>query len=203
MPEVTDEAVATETQEEVEPTPSSGGGGSKGMIVKVAIFVVIGMVAVVAAYFVTLKVVKPMMAPSAVTEETAPAVEEEAPAVVEEAGEHGSGEGGHGEAVADAGDADFFNFDNIVVNPAGTAGTRFLSCSVSFQMTEEKDHKAFEHAEVQIKDLLITILSSKTVDELSDIDSRNKMRLEILRAVNKLVAPASAKAVYLVDFVLQ
>ncbi|MFH2054987.1 MAG: flagellar basal body-associated FliL family protein [bacterium] len=201
MPEATEQAPGTEaTTADIETPPKAKGGSNQ--FVKIGIFVAIGMVAVVAAYFVTLNVVKPMMAPTAaVSGEEVVAAEpvaevEEAPAE----GEHG---GGHSESAAAEENSEFFSFESIVVNPAGTAGTRFLSCSVSFQLPDGKAHKVFESAEVQIKDLLITILSSKTVDELSDIDSRNKMRREILGAVNHMIAPTTAKAVYLVDFVLQ
>lgn len=197
MPEATERAPGTETSEQVAAPAAQGSGGNK--IVKIAMFSVIALVAVAAAYFVTLNVVKPMLAPSA--EASATEVVEEAVAEEEESsGGHG---GGHGEAVADASESDYFTFESIVVNPAGTAGTRFLSCSVSFQMADDKAYSTFERAEVQIKDLLITILSSKSVDELADINSRNEMRLEMLKAANRLVAPAAAKAVYLTDFVLQ
>jgi flagellar FliL protein len=197
MPEATEQVPDTEAPEQVAAPAAKGSGGK--MIVKIAIFSAIALVAVVAAYFVTLNVVKPMLAPSAETVATE-VVEEAVANEAESSGGHG---GGHGEAVADAGESDFFTIESIVVNPAGTAGTRFLSCSVSFQMADDKAHSTFERAEVQIKDLLITILSSKSVDELSDITSRNKMRREILNAANQMITPAAAKAVYLTDFVLQ
>lgn len=200
MPEATDQATGTEAPATEVESPAKAKGGSN-QIVKIGIFVVIGMVAVVAAYFVTLNVIKPMMAPAPVSEEV---VAEEPVAEAEEHADEGDHGGGHGEgAAADEGNGEYYNFESIVVNPAGTAGTRFLSCSVSFQLPDGKAHKAFESAQVQIKDLLITILSSKTVDELSDIDSRNRMRREILGAVNHMIAPIHAKAVYLIDFVLQ
>ncbi|MGB5107746.1 MAG: flagellar basal body-associated FliL family protein [Candidatus Zixiibacteriota bacterium] len=180
-----------------------------GTLTKVAMFGLIGVVAVLAAYFLTLKVLKPMMASDTPTEQAAAGAKTEKaepvkaePAKVEKheaAAERQSSAGGeHG-----GGGAEFFTVESIVVNPAETGGTRYLSCSVSFEVGSKEDLKAFEDKSVKIKDLLITILSSKTVDELADIKLRNDMRRQILTVVNRFTTPAQATAVYLTDFVLQ
>lgn len=178
-----------------------------GMLTKAAVFGLIGLVAVFAAYMLTLKVLKPTMAHKAQTtqvqkgEKTARTESAAKPKAdhAQASGDHGGGEEGHGSSS----DAKFYNIENVVVNPAGTAGTRFLSCGVSFELENGDDAKFFESKGVQIKDILITILSSKTVDELSDIQLRNRMRQQILATVNRYAAPTKAKAVFLTDFVLQ
>lgn len=195
MPDVKEQTEATEVEEAPVEATAAKENNLTGLLTKVAIFGVISLVAVFAAYLLTVKVLKPMMAHS-----PTPAVEEQAePAVVEEEPEPES----HGGGEASAKESNFYTIESIVVNPAGTAGTRFLSCTVSFEMSDKDYLKAFEALDVQIKDLLITVLSSKTVDELADITSRNKMRREMLTVVNRMTAPAKAKAVYLTDFVLQ
>lgn len=172
------------------------------LLTKVAVFGLIGLVAIFGAYLLTTKLLKPMMAHSP-TKGAKPIVEEakkEPPKAEEKPkGAEGEGKGGEKSAV----EGKYYTIESIVVNPAGTAGTRFLSCGVSFELDNEADVKAFEAKGVQIKDILITILSSKTVDELSDIALRNKMRRQIQFVVNRYTAPAKAKAVYLTDFVLQ
>ncbi len=195
MPEVKEKTEATEHQPAAAKVklPSN----LTALLTKVAIFGVIGLVAIVAAYVVTLKVLKPMLASEA------PAVEQSAPAKVEPAkvttaeergGEHGSGEGN--------GASEFFTIESIVVNPAETGGTRYLSCSVSFEVAKDA-LSVFKEKQVKIKDILITILSSKTVEELADVKQRNDMRKQILAVVNRYVAPVQADAVFLTDFVLQ
>lgn len=209
MPETKDKTEATDQPTVVKKSLVSP--GLVAMLTKVAIFGVIAVVAVFAAYLLTLKVLKPMMASDPPTEQVAepgkaakaepvkaePAKVEKHEAAVEkessESSEHGEGGGG----------AEFFTVESIVVNPAETGGTRYLSCSVSFEVGSKEDLKAFEEKSVKIKDLLITILSSKTVDELADIKLRNDMRRQILTVVNRFTTPAQATAVYLTDFVLQ
>jgi len=194
MPEVKEKTEATEHQPAAAKLklPSN----LTALLTKVAIFGVIGLVAIVAAYLLTLKVLKPMLASEApAVEQTAPAKVEPATATTEEhGGGHGSDEGN--------GASEFFTIESIVVNPAETGGTRYLSCSVSFEVAKDA-LSVFKEKEVKIKDILITILSSKTVDELADIKQRNDMRKQILAVVNRYVAPAQADAVFLTDFVLQ
>lgn len=192
-----------DTKEKSEPTVAAAAPAKKlslpgnltELLTKVAVFGVIALVAIVAAYFVTLKVLKPMLAADAPAETQVTPAKTEAskPEPKAEEGEHG--EGG-------AGPTEFYTIESIVVNPAETGGTRYLSCSVSFEVMPETK-KVFEEKSVRIKDLLITILSSKTVDELADVKQRNDMRRQILGVVNRFVAPAKAEAVYLTDFVLQ
>jgi flagellar FliL protein len=167
----------------------------------VAIFGVVSLVAIFAAYLLTVKVLKPTMSSTVTPQEQAAEQQAKAAAEAEEKAQsdsHGA-EDEHGSAKA----AEFYTIESIVVNPAGTAGTRYLSCSVSFELPGKDDLKQFEAKSVKIKDILITIFSSKTVEELADVQKRNAMRRQILTVVNKFVTPARANAVYLTDFVLQ
>jgi flagellar FliL protein len=162
------------------------------LLTRVGVIAVVAMVAVVAAYFVTVKVLKPMMAtdPNAVQEQ------------VEAAPENEPEPGGHEEA-GNNNEEVLFEVDQIIVNPASTVGSRFLSCSVAFELKNPEYLGRFESREIKIRDALITILSSRTVDELADARLREPLRRQILARINKLTEPAEAEAVYFKDFVLQ
>lgn len=173
-----------------------------GMLTKVAMFGLIGVVAIFGAYMLTAKVLKPMMAKDTAVQQPAEPAKAE-PVKQEKQEPASSGHGSEGGDHGGSGSGSFFTVEGIVVNPAETQGTRYLSCSISFELASANDKKAFEDKAVKIKDLLITILSSKTVDELADIKVRNDMRRQILVVVNRFTTPAQATAVYLTDFVLQ
>jgi len=190
MPEVKEADQAVKNPEDVK------GGASAGrttqLFVKIAVIAVVAIVAVLAGYIVTAEVLKPMLAhdPSAASEEVAEVPEPE----------HSGG--GHGEA-AGAGEEQLFEVSQIIVNPASTVGSRFLSCSVAFELRKAGDLQIFESREIKIRDALITILSARTVDELADTRSRESLRTQILDKINQLADPAKATAVYFKDFVLQ
>ena len=54
-----------------------------------------------------------------------------------------------------------------------------------------------------IKDALITHLSSRTIEELTDTQQRELMRDAILARINPIVKPHKVRGIYFLDFVLQ
>ncbi len=94
--------------------------------------------------------------------------------------------------------------EDILVNPAGTNGTRYLSTSIGLETSDfGYETNRFEELTPIIRDIFIAILSSKTMEELSSIDGREKLRGEILVQVNEAIRPDSVCRVYFVDYVLQ
>ncbi len=91
----------------------------------------------------------------------------------------------------------------LLVNPTGTSGTRYLSANLGLEVSNPETVTKLEEQDLQIRDLLITILSSRTVDQLTDAAERERMRTEIAERLNTLMAPAQITAVYFVDYVLQ
>ena len=159
------------------------------------IYGAIVIVMIAAAYFVTLKVVKPMFAGSPTA--TGEVVETEEAQTVEE--EEGSD--AHGSSDTPAGN--MFMISDIIVNPAGTGGTRFLSTSIGFEVEKSSASGRLTEKEAIIRDALITILSSQSIPELSDFRQRDRLRLVIERRVEKILKSEDIAAVYFTEFVLQ
>ena len=106
------------------------------------------------------------------------------------------GEGKEGESLV-------YKVENIVVNPAGTGGSRFLSVSFGIDLkTKELLGEVESHA-VQVRDALITVLSSKTVADLTDPKQKELMRLQIRKRLEQLLGSTDIAGVYYTDFVLQ
>jgi len=152
-----------------------------------SILILVGVVAVMAgaAFMVTKMVIKPAIAPRAA--ETA-APEEKAEKPSEKGGEH---------------TVEVYLVSNLLVNPTGTAGTRYLSASVGLEVKSAVVLEKLRLRDLQVRDLLILVLSSRTVDELTDSRSRERMRKEILARLNQLLGGDQLSAVYFVDYVLQ
>jgi len=173
------------------PKKKGEGGNIVGLLTRVAIIAAVALVAIVAAYMVSMKVLKPMLA----ADPTAMEVAEEEPAGEAEGGGHGGEEGAVGNNL--------YEMENIIVNPASTVGSRFLSCSVAFELEAPGDMHKMEAIDVKVRDALITILTARTVDELADARLREPLRRQILSRVNAVASPIKIKAVYFKDFVLQ
>lgn len=98
----------------------------------------------------------------------------------------------------------FIQLDPFTVNLAG--GTNYLQTAVAFEIkaegseeleTELKDRKP------QINDVIITILSSKAIDDISDTAGREKLKLEIKKAVDSLLSYGKIERVYFTTFIMQ
>ena len=92
---------------------------------------------------------------------------------------------------------------DIVINPAGTGGTRFLSVSFAFELESGELEAEFQSRDAVIRDALITILSSKTVAQLTDPKQKEIVRYQIKKRVSSLMKTDELAGVYYTDFVLQ
>ena len=96
-----------------------------------------------------------------------------------------------------------FTIKDIVVNPAGTGGSRFLSVSFAFELESAELGARFEERAPIIRDALITILSSRTVAQLTDPKQKEIVRYQIKKRVAQLMKTEELAGVYYTDFVLQ
>ena len=96
-----------------------------------------------------------------------------------------------------------FHFDNVVVNLAGTMGTRYLK--TSFLVTGSDDNLAtkFEAARPQLGDVTLAVLSSLTLADLEEPGSKNIIREKLVSAYNQALGQKLAENVYFSDFVVQ
>jgi len=104
----------------------------------------------------------------------------------------------HGESISMV-----YAVKDIVVNPAGTGGTRFLSVSFGFELGSSELVTEFTEREPVVRDALITILSSKTVAQLTDAKQKEITRYQVKKRLEKLMDTDEITGVYYTDFVLQ
>lgn len=93
---------------------------------------------------------------------------------------------------------------NIVTNLADTGGKRYVRLSVEFDFKD--DHVAQEFGEkyqARIKDTILTLLWSKTSEELSSVDGMIAFRTELQNRVNQIMGPGAVKQVFITDRVIQ
>jgi len=96
-----------------------------------------------------------------------------------------------------------FVVKDIIVNPAGTNGTRFLLTTVGFEINNPEREKELEKKEVQLRDVLNTILTSKGLNDLVSVDQREQLRKEIMMKVGEMLPAGSLTNVYFSKFIIQ
>lgn len=112
----------------------------------------------------------------------------------EESDDHG---GGHGAGAAS------HLVENLVLNPAGSNGTRFLMASVSLDLAEAGAAAEMEARDAEVRDALLTVLGHKTVEQLTDIAARDSLKSELKSAVSALFPQGTVRGIYLPQFVIQ
>ena len=92
------------------------------------------------------------------------------------AGDHSAAKKGESEHAAAASDEEVTQnihiVKDLIVNPAGTNGTRFLLTTVGFSVTTPEAKLELENKDMQVRDVLNTILTSKDLAELSGAAER-------------------------------
>ncbi len=96
-----------------------------------------------------------------------------------------------------------FLIKDIIINPAGTNGTRFLLTTVGIEVSTPEAQQELEKKEVQVRDLLNSILTSKGLNELVSIEQRELLRVEISKQVGGLLKSGKLRNVYFSKFIIQ
>ncbi len=92
---------------------------------------------------------------------------------------------------------------DIIVNPAGTNGTRFLLTTVGLEIPSSELKVELESKEVQTRDILNTILTSKGLEELTAPQFKEQLRKEILEKLNSNLTKGKIKNIYFSKFIIQ
>lgn len=106
-------------------------------------------------------------------------------------------------AKAESATPNIFLIKDIIINPAGTNGTRFLLTTVGIEVSTPEAQQELEKKELQVRDLLNSILTSKGLNDLVNMDQRELLRAEISKKVGELVKAGKMKSVYFSKFIIQ
>ncbi len=93
--------------------------------------------------------------------------------------------------------------DNLVVNPAASGGSRFLLTSIALQAAGPDQAAILKARDVEIRDAFVKLLSSQTVEQLTDMSQRSKLSKELMAAANRVVGAGTVTGIYIPQFVIQ
>lgn len=96
-----------------------------------------------------------------------------------------------------------YEFQNVVVNLAGTMGTRYLKTSFIVTGADANIKTIFDGAKPKLTDVTLNVLSSLTLADLEEPGAKNIIREKLVSAYNQAVGRRVADQVYFSDFVIQ
>lgn len=131
------------------------------------------------------------------------------PAPADSAAAHGdaaAAEGEHGAAPkeGEAGaEASVQLLENLVLNPANSGGSRFLLLSVAIETGTATAGADMKTRDAELRDIILTSLGNKTVEDLTDIAKREGIKTEVQTAIVAQFGKGSVKRLYFPQFVVQ
>ena len=113
------------------------------------------------------------------------------------------GEGGHGEAKAGEGVSTVYPLEPFIVNIYDGQEIRYLKIKVEFELASSQVKPELDAKVAPLRDAILSLLTTKTMQEVQDIQGKNLLRDQILDAVGKIIPPRKVTKVYFTDFVVQ
>ena len=96
-----------------------------------------------------------------------------------------------------------FPLEPFIVNIYDGQEVRYLKLKVEFEMSGPEVKAEVEGRQAPLRDAILVLLTTKTLQEIQDLQGKNQLREEILANVNKILPPGKITKVYFTDFVVQ
>ncbi len=203
-------AAAKSAADGAPPAPAAGGGGAKSLLPVIIALVLAPAVTWATVEFVLLpRLQKKLAAAAPHGAAAAPDGEHGAAAPAPEAAPAASGHGGGHGAKPEKGGKEGkdnpagYEFQNVVVNLAGTMGTRYLKTTFLITGKDPQLKAVFEGSKPKLTDVTLNVLSSLTLADLEEAGAKNILREKLVNAYNQALGRKVADQVYFSDFVIQ
>lgn len=107
---------------------------------------------------------------------------------------------GHGAA---AGASTVFPLEPFIVNIYDGQDLRYLKVKIELEMVNPMVKGELDSHLAAVRDAILVVLTTKTLQEVQDVQGKNQLREEILTAISKILAQGKVSKVYFTDFVVQ
>ena len=96
-----------------------------------------------------------------------------------------------------------YPLDIFTVNLLSESGRRYLKVEMNLEIEGEELSPELEQKKPVFRDIIIRILSSKSLEEISTIKGKEKLKEQIVSELNTRLKDGKVKNVYFTDFVVQ
>ncbi len=96
-----------------------------------------------------------------------------------------------------------FSMDTFIVNLVGGRGKNYLKAKIDLELDSEKTTSEMNKRLPQIRDAILTLLSSKSNEDINTLEGKYQLRAEIISSLNQYLKTGKIKNVYFTDFIIQ
>ena len=176
--------------------PAAKAGGLGAWLPLAAVLVLMPALAYATTMFLILpKLQKSLGQPAAA--EPAAAEAEKAEKSEKHGGEEKSGKEGGGKVKSTV------QLTKVLVNVAGSMGTRYLMTSLTLVSTSPNFKARVEENKDQLLDLATSTLGTKTISDLEKPGARNLIRTELISVFNNALGAGVVQELYIPEFAIQ
>jgi flagellar FliL protein len=96
-----------------------------------------------------------------------------------------------------------YPMDTFTVNLKSDAGRRYLKVTMSIELEGEELSLELDNKKAVLRDRIIRILTSKTLEEISSKKGKQKVSVQIMDTLNAMISDGKIKGIYFTEFVIQ
>ena len=96
-----------------------------------------------------------------------------------------------------------YPLDTFTVNLKSDAGRRYLKATISLELKGPELSIELDKKAAVIRDRIIRILTSKSIEEISSTKGKQKVSEQIVDVLNSMISDGSIKGIYFTEFVIQ
>ncbi len=96
-----------------------------------------------------------------------------------------------------------YPLDTFTVNLKSDAGHRYLKVTMSLELEGEELSVELDAKTAVLRDRIIRILTSKTLEEISSKKGKQKISQQIMDTLNAMISDGKIKGIYFTEFVIQ
>jgi len=96
-----------------------------------------------------------------------------------------------------------YPLDTFTVNLKSDAGRRYLKVTMSLELEGEELSLELDNKSPVIRDRVIRILTSKSLEEISSKKGKQKVSEQIVDTLNAMISDGQIRGIYFTEFVIQ
>ncbi len=95
------------------------------------------------------------------------------------------------------------SMEAFIVNLADPMGKRYLKVRMDIELDEDKVMPEVEKRLPQLRDTIVSVLSSKTYDDIGGLDGKMQLRAELMTMLNQFLRTGKITNIYFTEFIVQ
>ena len=96
-----------------------------------------------------------------------------------------------------------YPLDTFTVNLKSDSGRRYLNATISLELNGEELSIELDNKSPVVRDRIIRLLSSKTLEEISSKKGKKKVSEQVIDTLNAMIVDGHVKGIYFTEFVIQ